>query len=84
VCGADAASTAFFRDYQLFLTLLKVDVQFAVSLVLMVGFFLVENDYGQTNWVTLSLAIFLVFLSFGHAFIGWMGVRHALRHRAPY
>lgn len=67
------ACVAFFRDYQIFLSVLKVDLQFGVSLILMSGFFLLPTESYQL-WINITV----IFLSFAWAAWGWQAVRFFL------
>jgi len=66
--------TALFRLYQVFLTLLKIDIQFAISLLLMSGFFLITPLYPPS-----FLGIVLMVLTVVRAVCGWYGITHEHR-----
>eukprot|EP01113_Clastostelium_recurvatum_P005444 TRINITY_DN12439_c0_g2_i1.p1 TRINITY_DN12439_c0_g2~~TRINITY_DN12439_c0_g2_i1.p1 ORF type:complete len:309 (+),score=60.65 TRINITY_DN12439_c0_g2_i1:32-958(+) len=70
--GANADILHMYRTYQIFLSFLKMDLQFGLTIVLGVGMFLHPDNLE----LYLDLVFFLITL--GWAVLGWYGIRHEL------
>lgn len=60
--GANAAFVSMFRQYQSFLSVLKIDVQFMINIVLLAGFFL---EFQWALGVIIAVLLMTIVLSYG-------------------
>eukprot|EP00698_Gefionella_okellyi_P014879 TRINITY_DN4146_c0_g2_i1.p1 TRINITY_DN4146_c0_g2~~TRINITY_DN4146_c0_g2_i1.p1 ORF type:complete len:378 (+),score=70.49 TRINITY_DN4146_c0_g2_i1:69-1202(+) len=65
--GANKSLKSYFQDYQVFLSLLKIDMQFGVSLVLLGGFFLFDATSSVALWINVGVIVLTIFW----AIFGW-------------
>lgn len=68
--GANKSLITYFMKYQIFLSMLKIDVQFGLSLVLLAGFFLFDPASSTALW----LNVVYVVISIVWAVLGWQMV----------
>jgi len=66
--GADVKLTSIYRSYQVMVSLIKVDLQFGINLVIVAGFFLYET-------FELYIDIGAIIVNIIWAGIGWLSVR---------
>eukprot|EP00698_Gefionella_okellyi_P022944 TRINITY_DN7704_c0_g1_i1.p1 TRINITY_DN7704_c0_g1~~TRINITY_DN7704_c0_g1_i1.p1 ORF type:complete len:328 (+),score=62.55 TRINITY_DN7704_c0_g1_i1:28-1011(+) len=62
--GTDRELKEKFRVYQIFLSLLKVDLQFNISLVVLGGFFIFQNVANADLWVNIVMVIVTIVWTF--------------------